>query len=481
MRRWSLLCAVLFGSVVAACTPATAKVFLRVAPSPLPPADKTGIQDLVLTWPLRDSSLVAKFRSQGYRVWLQCESQDLSKVATMVDRAAAAGVIIANTGSANQSRAIEEIRTYMAAHKNLAVRVLVSGGKQPQMKGRLVVERDGMLQVSSPSTQPWLDTNLAMVRLAQSIYPEWLPIVYDFRWDTSEAPPGAWHPDAEDYALAIAEADAIHADVVIDFPVSLQRALDAQEPRAWSLWKGVLPYLNFSSHAPTAKAQPIANLGVIADNTQASYEPINLLARHNLAFEAVRPSNLTLARLNNWNSVVVFSSLNTEAVTLLHDFAAKGEIVIFVDSHDNFPWHSTPPLRQESHSTTYKIGAGQIVELDEPIIDPENFARDLRRLIGRERSTLALWNSLTTLVTAYREEVRRGTTLYLVNYADQPDNVQVQVKGPFTRVRLESPEEQCCVSLPFVERNGFTEFTIPSLRIAARVHLDSDGESSAAQ
>src|SRR4030095_10480929 len=129
----------------------------------------------------------------GYRVWLQCESQDLSKVATMADRASAAGVIIANTGSANQSRASEEIRTYMAAHKNLAFRVLVSGGKQPQMKGRLVVERDGMLQVSSPSTQPWLDTNLAMVRLAQSIYPEWLPIMYDFRWDTSEAPPGAWH------------------------------------------------------------------------------------------------------------------------------------------------------------------------------------------------------------------------------------------------------------------------------------------------
>ena len=34
--------------------------------------------------------------------------------------------------------------------------------------------------------------------------------------------------------------------------------------------------------------------------------------------------------------------------------------------------------------------------------------------------------------------------------------------------------------LPFVERGDFTEFTIPSLRIAARVHLDSDGESSAA-
>lgn len=119
------------------------------------------------------------------------------------------------------------------------------------------------------------------------------------------------------------------------------------------------------------------------------------------------------------------------------------------------------------------------MELGEPVIDPENFARDIRRLLGRERTTIALWNSLTTLVTGYREQGRHETTLYLVNYADQPDNVQVQVKGRFLRVRLESPGEPCCVSLPFVARNGFTEFTIPSLRIAVRVRLESGEEGSA--
>jgi len=477
MTRLAQLVAVLSGAM-ALGTPATAKVFFRAAPSPLPTAEKTGIEDLVLVWPLRDSSVVARFRSEGYRVWLECNPLDLAKAVALADRARATGVIIANS---NQSPATGEIRSYAAAHKNLTFRVLIAGGKQPQLKGRLVVERDGVLQVSSPSTQPWLDSNLATVRLAQSADPGSLPVLYDFHWSASEVPPGAWYPDAADYALAIAESDAIHSDVVMDLPVSLQEALEAGNPEAWSLWKSVLPYLAFASRAHAAKAEAVASLGVVVDNTQASYEPVNLLARHNLAFEAVRPSHLTPARLRTWNSAVVFCSLGAPSVALVQDFAAKGGIVIFVNSHDKFPWHSDQPFRREPHSATYKIGAGQIVELGEPVIDPENFARDIRRLLGRERSALALWNSLTTLVAGYREPARSATTLYLVNYADQPDNVQVQVKGRFRRIRLEAPDEACCLSLPFVERGDFTEFTVPSLRIAARVHLDSDGESSAAR
>lgn len=480
MRNPLVLCALLLASL--APNSVTAKVFFRVTSTPFPPSDKTAIADLVLVWPLHDSSMVTKFRNAGYGVWLQCDAKNLASVIASVDSAAVAGVIVTTISSSNQPAEVEEIRSSMAAHKNLPFRILLSGGKQPRLKGRLVVERDGILQVSSPSTQPWLDTNLAAVRIAQSSYPESFPIAYDFRWSSSsDAPPGAWHPDAEQYALAIAESDAAHSDVIIDLPDSLQKALNAGEPQAWSLWKRVMPYLGFSSHTPAAKAQPIANLGVIADSAPANYEPINLLARHNLAFEVVRPASLTPPHLANWNSVLVFSSLNTESAALLQDFAAKGGIVIVVNSHDKLPWHSALPSQKEAHTTTYSIGVGQIVELGEPVIDPENFARDVRRLIGRDRSALALWNSLTTIVTAYREETPAETTLYLVNYDDQPDNVQVQVKGNFKRVRFDSPEEHCCVSLPFVERNGFTEFTIPSLHIAGRVHLESDKENSAAR
>jgi hypothetical protein len=461
-------------------SPTTAKILLRVSSSPMPAADKLGVHEAVLVWPVKNQSVLALLSSQGYRIFLQCEWNDVGAVVDAEEHTGITGVIVANTAASNQAFGIEQIRSYAAAHPKLNFRLLVPGGKQPQMKGRLVVERNGILHVSSPSSQPWLDTNLALVRLAQSANSDVLPVLYDFPWNAEETPGGAWHPDEATFALAIAEADAVRSDVVIDLPDKLQKALSSNDPGAWSLWNGVRPYLDFSSQAPDGKWRPVANIGAIVDNAQASYEALNLMARHNLAFEAVRPSDLNAARLTRWNSVVVFCSLGQDAAALLRNFAQQGAIVIFVNSHDDFPWHSTTPTYQEAHSATYRVGKGQIVELSQPVVDPENFARDLRRLIGAERSVLALWNSLTTLVTGYREEPGGDITLYLVNYADQPDNVQVQVKGRFAGVQLESPEEPRSAPLSSAERtNGFTEFTIPVLRIAARVHLHSAKENSA--
>lgn len=480
MRRAVMHGLLLLGSA-AACDPAAAKAFFRIAPSALPAAEKTAIEELVLPWPLRDSSILAQFRSQGYHVWLQCDAKDVAPAVQLAERMAVRGLIITNVRESQEFPG-KQISSYAATHEKLAFRVLLSGGKQPHMRGRLVVEQDGILQVASPSTQPWLDTNLAVVRLAQSAYPDSsFPLMYDFRWATPETPAGAWYPDAEDYALAIAESDAIRSDVIVDLPTSLQKALVARGAQAWSLWSKVVPYLGFSSHAPIANVRPVAGLGVVVSDRRASYEAVNLMARHNLAFEAVRPSELTPERLARWNSAVVFCPLTTEAMAMLRGFAVNGGIVLFVNPHQEFPWQSAKPLRREAHATTYAVGAGQIVELSEPVIDPESFARDLRRLIGRERSVLALWNSLTALAIPYREQSQRGTLLYLVNYGEQPDDIQVQVKGQFADVRLESPEEGCCVSLRFVERNGFTEFTVPALRVAARVHLDFREAGTTAQ
>jgi len=49
----------------------------------------------------------------------------------------------------------------------------------------------------------------------------------------------------------------------------------------------------------------------------------------------------------------------------------------------------------------------------------------------------------------------------------------VQVKGTFSNIRYETPEHGCCQTLDTVKRDGFTEFVIPELTIAGRVHLDS--------
>jgi hypothetical protein len=105
------------------------------------------------------------------------------------------------------------------------------------------------------------------------------------------------------------------------------------------------------------------------------------------------------------------------------------------------------------------------------VIDPETFAQDLGRLIERNKVLISLWNALTTIAVPYRSPGSQKKVVELVNYAQEPLRVQVRVKGSFSSIRYETPELGCCESLMPVHRKGSTEFVVPSLRIAGRVHL----------
>jgi hypothetical protein len=460
---WLLLLA----SVLAA-EPAFAKVFLRVSASALPPAKALGVSDVVLLWPLSDLSALRTAGASGYQVFLQASQGELSAASEAAERANAAGVILdgGNQGPEAIPAALARAR---AEHPKLTYRLLDPGGKEPQMKGRLVVDRDGILQVSSPTSQPWIDSNLALVRLARAFHPESVPL-YTFRWDLSEAMRKNLGPAAEDYALAIQEAAAFRADVVLDLHERLQTGLAQDSPEAWQLWNRVKRYLPSEPGGPR-KLDPLASTGVVADDYGASYEGINLMARHNLAFIVLRPSDLQAKRLQGLNTLVVFAAPADPQGAVLREFAKKGGMVVLVNLQGRFSWHAAQPVRSDAHSAVYQVGAGQIVELREPVIDPEAFARETRRWIGAERSILGLWNSLTTVAAGYSDKETGETVLELVNYALEPVPVQVRVRGRFSSIRYESPEDGCCRLIPAVERAGAAEFVVPALFIGATVTL----------
>src|SRR5579862_23019 len=479
LRSYACLLSIVIGLDVA---PAAGKVFLRITAGPLPPASDLGVSEVVLRWPIRDAAVPAKLGALGFRVFLEAGSDDLAAAAMAAERANLAGVIADYAGAGAQaSNNKETLRSTTAKHPELLFRSLISGGKQPQMRGRLVVDHDGILQVSSPSSQPWLDTNLAVVRLAQTAHPDEAPVLYDFHWDLSDAVRKEQGPSADEYALAISEAQAVRADVVMEVPESLQQALVANEPAAWALWNKVKQYVTFSLATAADGMRPIANMGIVTCDDQTNFEAVNLLARHNLPFETVRSQDLNAERLDQWNALVVFCAPRNPEHSVFSDFAKRGGIVVLVNQRGDYPWHSNPPVRQDQHSATFALGSGAIVELKETVSDPEIFARDLRRLIGAERSALSLWNSLTTLVTGYRRQATGETVLNVINYADVPDNVQIQIQGRFASVQLETPEGGCCAALRSFERAGVTEFTIPRLVVAARVHLKSAEAGPAAR
>ena len=155
----------------------------------------------------------------------------------------------------------------------------------------------------------------------------------------------------------------------------------------------------------------------------------------------------------------------------LRDVLRSVLIAVLVGLKGSYPWQSSPPGTKTGQAVTYKVGGGRIIELAEPVADPETFAEDVRRLLPRQEVWFRLWNALTTLGTLYRQPGSSDYELDLVNYLQDPLRVQVRVKGSFTSVRYETPERGCCQLLPSAVRNGFTEFIVPELAIGGRVHL----------
>lgn len=440
-------------------------MFIRWTYPDVPPAKILGLNDLVISWNDGALSLLESGHKQGYHVYLEATPQQASAAAE-AGKNIAAGVLLKISPS-EQTDVDASLQTLRSLYPKLTFLVL-NPGKQPQMRGTLVLNKNGILEVSSPTAQPWLDTNLALVRIEQALHPRQVPL-YSFEWELTDSLQKAQGPHVEDYLLAVAEAAAFHADLVLSLHENLQKALAQNDADGMNLWKQMQGYLEFYSRSKEP-VEPAGNIGVLAGDYKKSYEPINLLARHNIPFRILRPTDLAADRLKEFDMLVVLASppQNIKSIT---DFAARGGTAILVDLPGPYPWQSSRRVQSGDHWVAYAVGKGRVIELSEPIPDPETFAQDLRRLIDKQKVLISLWNALTTVAVPYRKPHDGLTMLELINYAEDPLRVQVRVKGSFHSIRYATPERGCCESLTPVQHDGFTEFVIPALRIGGRVHL----------
>lgn len=299
--------------------------------------------------------------------------------------------------------------------------------------------------------------------------------MYTFSWPES-SDPGQNRPllTADDYSLAVAEAGAFHADLLLELDDRLQKGLSQHDPQAWVQWNQVRLFAKFYSNRPERATQAASNVAVVVDDLDATDEVMNLLARHNIPFKVLRPADLRSDDLRGVDVLVVFPKPDQQTSQRIGDIATQGKTVVIVDARGAYPWQNGSPVRLNEHTMSYAAGKGRVLELSEPVTDPETFAQDIRRLLGTQNALLSLWNGLTTIAVPYSEPGGPVKELELVNYSEDPLRLQVQVKGSFASVRYESPEHPCCESLVPTKHNGFTEFVIPDLRIAGRVHLEPD-------
>ena len=434
----------------------------------MPPAKALGVTELVVQWGPDKVPAIQNAAKQGYRVYVESRVQEAPGIANSVLRYGATGIIL-NPGDNSLSSTDRVVQKLRADHPNLIVLLLNPNAIQPQMKGTLVIKRDGVLQVTSPTAQPWLDTNLALIRLEQAFRPAQVPL-YTFNWNLANTT-RQQGPEVVDYELAVAEAGAFKADLILTLHESLQSGLTRNDEKAADTWRKIGKYLHFYEDPPHILI-PEANVAVISDDNPLSFEPVNLLARHNIGVRVLRPNQVSESSLKNFDVAIVFPNLGPQLVQAISRFAASGRTAVLMNvSKVSYPWHSSKGVQNGSVSVSYPVEKGHIVELRESVSDPETFARDVRGLIENARIKISLWNALTTVGVLYQEASNGSKILELLNYSEDPLEVQIRVKGVFPKVRYESPEGPCCESIAPTIRDGFTEFQIPSLKISGRVYL----------
>ena len=388
IRNRVVLCLCVIFSV-----PAWSTVFVQWNEATLPPASSLGVNEIVLVWERGvPAALLETARKQGYRVYVETPLNQATSAARGCAEKGCAGIIL-NVLESERTETEKSIASLQVAYPKLRVLVLSPNGKRPRMRGSLIIKRDSVLEVSSPTAQPWIDTNLAVIRIEQRSRRPQIPL-YTFSW-------GDQGPQtiltADDYSLAVAEAGAFNADLVLQLDEHLQQGLNKRDDKAWALWNQVRSTLKFSADATARGLEPAANVAVVVDQLDTSDEVANLLSRHNIPFQVFVAADLKTEELKGFDIVIVFAKPDAETVERIKNLAAGGATVVAVDAHGKYSWQSGQPVQVNEHTTSYPVGNGKVLELAEPVSDPETFAQDIRRLLGKRNALLSLWNGLTTI------------------------------------------------------------------------------------
>jgi hypothetical protein len=470
MRTWRVIAfTLLLGAVWAPAS--LGKVYARWTHNAVPPVKILGVSDLVIPWSEEVIGLVNTAKKQGYRVYLEATLEQAPAAAQAARVAGIAGVILQQGPASKESEMEESAGKLRSAYPKLQILILDTGGRQPDMRGWLVFKKDGILQVSSPTSQPWLDSNLAMIRHQRAFQSGHTPL-YTFSWDLSDSVVKELGPSAADYSLAVAEAGAFHADLLLEVHERQQKGLATGDPETLATWNEVKQTIEFYERANQADQEKGARVGVLTNDFDSSYEAINLMARHNISFRVLHSAGVPASELDGFDVLIAFAAPGKELTQQLYEFAQRGGAVVLINVPGAYPWDSLP-AQTSPRSVSYTVGKGRVIELGEAVSDPETFARDVRRLMVKERIPVNLWNSLTTLVVLYPGEKPGVTIVELLNYDAEPTPVQVQVRGTFGSATYESPERRCCEKLKTAQVDGFTEFVVPDVLIGARVHLQA--------
>ena len=440
---------------------AAAEILVRWDQSEIPSPQSLGISTVVV--PAADNAVIRRALGQGYRVLVELDGSALTAFRPPAD--GIVGIVV--TGTVTPAQLIHAEK----AMKSTGVRILTveDRGKWPHIRTNWVTKNKDVLQVTSRTAQPWIENNAALVRISQAANRD-RPFVLTYPWKPITLADEDEGPALENYLVAIAETGSVGGDLLLPLHTQFQRRLLLGHPQTRLEWAEIRRYIEFFSWNLPNRYKPVANIGVVTAEPARSFEVMNLLLRHNLPFELVAPTTLQKQQLGSFELLLVLDQLKDPDLRQGADFANRGGVLVIAQPQGALPWRAAAAVTKTDQRAVYAVGKGRVMEVLNAISDPSAFALELRQLLGSEGRVIDIWNGITVLATPYKSPDGESVLVTALNYAHEPLPVQLRIRGTFSLVHYESPEESLTL-LPYQHRGGFTEFVVPALRVAGRIFL----------
>ena len=445
-------------------------------PATLSLLENSSANCLLVTWSAPADAAVEAEQQQLVKVYTEAAHKrglavlglvyaagDASKIAADAAKAALDGLVLegefvpefsASLRQAAGSRLVVEIAKDAAPWRWRPASIVALAGATPS--GRNLSE---MGIRGSPSSQPWIESNLWLVR----------------SFAFASAPRVAWisswleKASAADYERAVADAAAAGGRWIVSLDDALRAKLRAREPAALETWHRLSIYLEFAeTHLGRRALAPYGNVGVVVDSAStkqdASDEYLHLVTRRQVPYQLVARSGLNAAAVAKLRGLVAIALDPPSAAErkLLQDFAEDGGLVIVGPSWGDAP--KTEPFAD------VPAGKGRVMVYKDP--DPETVARDLKEILSDDDLGVVPFNVPSVITMASGGSPGQPLLVQLVNYFDHPvEAITLRVTGKFHSARFETPEA-AAVDLPLRYDEGRTEVTIPKLLLWGAVSME---------
>ncbi|MES1261061.1 MAG: hypothetical protein ABUS49_04925 [Acidobacteriota bacterium] len=324
---------------------------------------------------------------------------------------------------------------------------------------------------AGPTGEPWVDSNVWPVRLAQARNPGaaiWV----------KTAPRDNTLLNGASLITCMADAALAGGHWIITLTEGLAAALAERRPDALQTWKqiaGAAGY--FSAKKEWREYEPAAVPGILSDfATSGSHELLNLTTRAGQQYRVLLKEKFSARSLAGLKAVV-------SPDTVAPSPAIRSQVAGFVNDGGMLiagpEWGPVPGsvLTAATHPrySVFRLGKGSLAIAKEALTDPYLLVNDMGILISHRHDLLRFWNGgpLSALYSA--AENREKAAVQVVFYSNRPAGVDtsLRIAGNFTTVRLSTLDQPVPRALRALQKKDAVEINLPGTAGYIAIELEA--------